>query len=119
MPSISLGDTLKGVVLCTAAQAGVAGTMAKGSAKACSLVLVVLNKEGADRIPGKIDGQRRFMKGTITDASSKGAKTPQIHRGPQEGDNGALRAASSHLCGDLWNKQGHDGVGCEIPASPR
>ena len=46
------GETLKGVVLCTAAQVGIASAMAKGSSKSCSLSLVVLKKDGTDTIPG-------------------------------------------------------------------
>ena len=56
---LGAGDTLKGVILCTAAQANIASTMAKGSAKACSLILAVLDKEGTDTIPGKVGLGRR------------------------------------------------------------
>ena len=76
--ALGASDTLRGVLLCTAAQANVASTMAKGSAKACSLSLVVLSKDGPSLIPGKVDGQRRFMKGWVLDASSKGTKAPQV-----------------------------------------
>ena len=76
--ALGASDTLRGVLLCTAAQANVASTMAKGSAKACSLSLVVLSKDGPSLIPGKVDGQRRFMKGSVLDASSKGTKAPQV-----------------------------------------
>ena len=68
----------RAVVLCSSSQAAVATTMARGSSHTCCITLIVLDKAGEASIPGKVAGQRRFMKGHLTEVSTKGGKAPQI-----------------------------------------
>ena len=68
----------RAVVLCSSGQAAVATTMARGSSHTCCITLIVLDKAGEASIPGKVAGQRRFMKGHLTEVSTKGGKAPQI-----------------------------------------
>ena len=63
------GETLKGVVMCKAAQAKTA----------FSLPLAVMSKDGPNTVPGKVDGRRCFRRGTIHEIASKGAQPPQVH----------------------------------------